>query len=94
MLLNGVPQITQCCTRRDQFQCLIQALLRNTHQPFCVGSHITDAQHDAGVTMPTIFYHGDVDVDDIAAFNRFESEGMPWQMTSLTEVQIDFGNPL
>ena len=68
VLLNGVPQITQCCTRRDLSQCLIQALLRNTHQPLRVRCYITDAQHDAGVTMPAIFYHGDVDVDDIAAF--------------------------
>ena len=37
------------------------------HQPLCVRCHITDAKHDAGVTMPAIFI-GDVDVDDIAAF--------------------------
>ena len=37
--------------------------------------YITDAQHDAGVTMPAVFYHGDVDVDDIAAFQPLRVRG-------------------
>ena len=44
----------------------------------------------AGVTVETIFFNGQVDVDDVAFFSGLSS-GMPWQMTWWTEVQQDFG---
>ena len=50
-----------------------------------------DVEHAAGVAVVAVLDDGDVDVDDVAVLQGFLVRGMPWQTTSLIEVQIDFG---
>lgn len=54
---------------------------------------IAGRKRRVGVTVHPTDVGGDVDVDDVASVITVES-GIPWQMTSLRDVQHDFGNPL
>ena len=47
-------------------------------------------EHPAGVAVPAVEDHGDVDVEDVAVLQP-PLAGIPWQTSWLIEVQIDFG---
>ena len=46
---------------------------------------VADEIHAAGVAVPAVDDHGDVDIDDVAVAQRLVA-GMPWQTTWLIEV--------
>ena len=51
---------------------------------------VADEERGVGVAVHPAVVGGDVEVDDVAVLQRPES-GMPWQMTSLTDVHTLFG---
>ena len=92
MLLNHMAKISQRGARLDSAR-LGRGILGDANQPLGVWCD-SPTHHDAGIAMPAIFDHCDIDINDVAVAELFIVRGMPWQITSLTEVQIDFGNPL
>ena len=66
VLLNDMTQVAQCGPGFDQRQRLIQAFLGDADQAISMGCDVADTDHDAGIAMPAIFDHRDVDVDDVA----------------------------
>ena len=71
MLLNHMAKISQRGTRLDECQSLVEALLRDANQSLGVWCDLANTDHDAGIAMPAIFDHCDVDVDDVAVAELF-----------------------
>ena len=73
---------------------MVQALVRGLYQPPRAFSSHADSPPTTKVSVRvavyTVFVHRDVEVDDVAVCSGLSS-GMPWQITSLTDVQHDFG---
>ena len=53
---------------------------------------LADEERGVGVAVHAVEEDGHVEVDDVAV-EQPRSSGMPWQITSLTEVHSDFGKP-
>ena len=53
---------------------------------------VADREGGVGVAVHAVEEDRDVEVDDVAV-DSARSSGMPWQMTSLTDVHSDFGKP-
>ena len=66
MLLNHMAEISQRGARLDECQSLVEAFLRDANQSLGVWCDLANTDHDAGIAMPAIFDHCDVDVDDVA----------------------------
>ncbi len=54
---------------------------------------LADEERRVRVAVHAAEIRGDVDVDDVAVLSRTVESGMPWQITSFTEVHSDLGNP-
>ena len=55
---------------------------------------VVDVAHEEGraaVAVHAVHVDGDVAVHDVAVERAARSSGMPWQMTSFTDVHSDFG---
>ena len=87
MTLTGRPAARRGSPR---IQRLVRALAER-HALSSLG--VAGAEGRAGVAVHTADEGGDVDLDDVAVGQRTVESGMPWQMTSFTDVQSDLGNP-
>ena len=65
MLLDHVTNVAQSGTRLHQFNTFIKTLLGDLDQAFAAGLGFTDDEHLAGITMPPVLDHRDVDIDDV-----------------------------
>ncbi len=68
--LDGVADVAQGRAGLDHRQAARQALIGDVHQSPRPGWHLADAVHAAGVAVPAVDDHGDVDVDDVALAQR------------------------
>lgn len=62
----------------------------DVNQALGVRADLSYGKHTAGIAMETVFFDGNVNIQDVAIF-RGLSSGMPWQITWLTDVQQDLG---
>ena len=69
--LNHVTDVSQGRSGSNNLKCLVKSFLRDTHQSLCMGCHIAHADHNAGVTMPAVLDHSNVDVDDVTIAELF-----------------------
>ena len=66
MALYGVADIAHCIARFRLFDAQHQAFIRYIDEPARLERHIADQKHPAGIAVPAINDHGNVDVDDVA----------------------------
>jgi hypothetical protein len=66
MLLDNMPDITQVGAWPYQLDTQFHAFMGNLADTFCANRWLTDVKHFAGIAVITIFYDGDIDIDDIA----------------------------
>ena len=75
MLLNHMAKISQRGARLDECQGLVEAFLGDANQPLGVWCDLADTHHDAGIAMPAIFDHGDININDVTVAELFIVRG-------------------
>ena len=70
-LLAGVTYVAQCCAGFDGFYARHHGGVGYVNQPLGDGGNFADGKHTAGVSVETVFFDGEVDVDNIAFFEGF-----------------------
>ena len=64
--LDGVTDVAQARARFDLDDALPHRLVSDAAQTFGRNRCLADQEHAAVVAVPTVFDHGDIDVDDVA----------------------------
>lgn len=75
MLLDDMSDITECDTRLDDVDRLIQTFLRDLDEALGMLGHFADAEHLAGIAMEAIFYYGDIDINGVAGLEGLAIAG-------------------
>ena len=70
-LLNGPPNVTQPSAGLDFDDAVPHGFVGQLAKPLGSNRGFADNEHATGVTMPAIFDHGDVNVDNVALFQGF-----------------------
>ena len=73
--LNNMTNIAQTNARFDDLNSFIQTLLCHFDQSSGMGCDVTQQKHLAGITVKSVFDHGDIYVEDIATFQNLAVTG-------------------
>ena len=68
--LNGMPDIAQGRSGADDANTGAHGVVSGFHQAPRFRARLTHEVHAAGVAVPAVLDHGDVDIDDVAVFQR------------------------
>ncbi len=69
--LNGMADIANRGAGPDDFNAAHQRLVSHFDEPFPFYADIADREHPAGIAMPAIERHRDVDIDDVSIAQNF-----------------------
>ena len=69
-LLAGVADVAQGCAWFDGGDARHHGFVGNVNQALGDGGNFADGKHAAGVAVEAVFFDGQVDVDDVAFFER------------------------
>ena len=70
-LLAGVADVAQGCAGFDGGDARHHGFVGDVDQALGDGGDFSDGKHTAGVAVEAVFFDGQVDVDDVAFFERF-----------------------
>ena len=69
-LLDGITDIAQVDAGTHHFDAVPHGLISDSAQTLGGNRNLAHHEHAAGVAVPAVFDDGDVDIDDIALFQR------------------------
>src|SRR5271154_5150705 len=72
-ILYCMPDIAKSGTCAHFADAAPHAVMGDFTQTFCLYRWRPDVEHAAGVPVPTVFDHRDIDIDDVAGFQFFLS---------------------
>ena len=75
ILLYDLPNIAKACPGFHQRESFIEALLCNVNESFSVRRNFPDWDHNAGVSVPTVFDDSYVDINNVAILQYFRVGG-------------------